>query len=77
VTQMKRTEADLGASNDPREVVTDPHGRYFGAELNERSFVLTVSQSIWMREEPSSVSPEPTSFAVHQQFVTAIRQSIR
>ena len=27
----------LGARNDPREVVVDPHARYFGAELGERS----------------------------------------
>jgi len=27
----------LGARNDPREVIADPHARYFGAELNERS----------------------------------------
>jgi uncharacterized protein YbjT (DUF2867 family) len=27
---------DLGARNDPREVVVDPHARYFGAELGER-----------------------------------------
>ena len=25
--------------NDPREVVADPHARYFGAELSERSIV--------------------------------------
>ena len=25
--------------NDPREVVTDPHARYFGAELSERTLV--------------------------------------
>ena len=30
---------NLLASNDPREVVADPHARYFGAELNERSLV--------------------------------------
>jgi uncharacterized protein YbjT (DUF2867 family) len=30
---------DLGARNDPREVVVDPHGRYFGAELSERSLI--------------------------------------
>jgi uncharacterized protein YbjT (DUF2867 family)/nitrite reductase/ring-hydroxylating ferredoxin subunit len=29
----------LGARNDPREVIADPHARYFGAELNERSLV--------------------------------------
>jgi uncharacterized protein YbjT (DUF2867 family) len=29
----------LAAYNDPRVVVADPHARYFGAELNERSLV--------------------------------------
>jgi uncharacterized protein YbjT (DUF2867 family) len=29
----------LNAGNDPREVVIDPHARYFGTELGERSLV--------------------------------------
>jgi uncharacterized protein YbjT (DUF2867 family) len=29
----------LTAHNDSREVIADPHARYFGAELNERSLV--------------------------------------
>src|SRR4030095_266177 len=29
----------LGAHNDPRAVVVDPHARYFGAELGERSLI--------------------------------------
>ena len=29
----------LRAADDPREVVADPHARYFGAELSERSLV--------------------------------------
>jgi uncharacterized protein YbjT (DUF2867 family) len=29
----------LGARNDPREVVVDPHARYFGAEVGERSLI--------------------------------------
>ncbi len=29
----------LAARNDPREVVVDPHARYFGAELAERALV--------------------------------------
>ena len=29
----------LGARNDPRQVVVDPHARYFGAELAERSLI--------------------------------------
>ena len=31
--------AALAALNDPREVVTDEHARYFGTELSERSLV--------------------------------------
>jgi uncharacterized protein YbjT (DUF2867 family) len=30
---------ELNARNDPREVVADPHARYFGAELSERTLV--------------------------------------
>ena len=30
---------DLNASKDPREVIADPHARYFGTELSERSLV--------------------------------------
>ena len=30
---------DLRARKDPREVVADPHARYFGAELGERALV--------------------------------------
>lgn len=29
----------LGARNDPRDVIVDPHARYFGAQLGERSLV--------------------------------------
>jgi uncharacterized protein YbjT (DUF2867 family) len=29
----------LSARNDPREIVVDPHARYFGAELGERSLI--------------------------------------
>lgn len=29
----------LSARNDPREVIVDPHARYFGAELSQRSLV--------------------------------------
>lgn len=30
---------DLAARNDPREVVTDPHGRYYGLEVSERTLI--------------------------------------
>ncbi len=29
----------LSARNDPREVIADPHARYFGAELSERTLI--------------------------------------
>jgi hypothetical protein len=29
----------LAARHDPREVIADPHARYFGAELGERTLV--------------------------------------
>jgi uncharacterized protein YbjT (DUF2867 family)/nitrite reductase/ring-hydroxylating ferredoxin subunit len=32
-------QRELGARNDPREVIADPHAHYFGTELNERSLV--------------------------------------
>ena len=35
----------LSASHDPREVVADPHARYFGAALNDRS--LTPGLRSW------------------------------
>jgi hypothetical protein len=33
----------LRARNDPRQVIADPHARYFGAELSERSLVPGAS----------------------------------
>ena len=32
-------QRDLGARHDSREVIADPHARYFGTELDERSLV--------------------------------------
>jgi hypothetical protein len=29
----------LRANGDPREVTSDPHARYFGAELDDRSLI--------------------------------------
>ena len=34
---------DLLARNDPRDVVADPHARYFGSELGERSLIPTAN----------------------------------
>jgi uncharacterized protein YbjT (DUF2867 family) len=47
----------LSARDDPREVIADPHARYFGAELSERSLVPGDGARIaetrfedWLRE---------------------------
>ncbi len=36
----------LRARNDPREVITDPRARYFGAELGERTLVAGNNASL-------------------------------
>jgi hypothetical protein len=36
----------LKARNDPRGVVTDPHARYFGAELAERTLLAAGCEQI-------------------------------
>jgi uncharacterized protein YbjT (DUF2867 family) len=36
----------LAAQNDPRQVITDPHARYFGAELEERTLVPSNGASL-------------------------------
>ena len=48
---------DLAARHDPREVVVDPHARYFGAELGERSLIPAgdarlgeISFQEWLRQ---------------------------
>jgi uncharacterized protein YbjT (DUF2867 family) len=30
---------DLAALQDPREVISDPHGRYYGIQVSERALV--------------------------------------
>ena len=53
----------LGALNDSREVVADPHARYFGAELSERSIVPDEGAQLgetrfedWLGRSPSQVA---------------------
>jgi uncharacterized protein YbjT (DUF2867 family) len=47
----------LNARHDPRDVVADPHARYFGAELDERSLVPATGAQLgdvrfqdWLRD---------------------------
>ncbi len=61
----------LSARNDPREVVADPHARYFGAELSERSLVPDDGALIgetrfedWLIGSTSQIPPSPQSTAV-------------
>jgi uncharacterized protein YbjT (DUF2867 family) len=53
----------LRASGDPREVVTDEHARYFGAELDDKSLVAGPSARVgtkrfdeWLKESSSTAS---------------------
>ena len=57
----------LSARNDPRKVIADPHARYFGTELSERSLVPDDGAQLgkirfaeWLR---SSASQPPAAAA--------------
>src|SRR5258705_833724 len=61
----------LSARNDPREVVADPHARYFGTELSERSLVPDddallgeIRFADWLSRSASQIpptNPQPTA----------------
>jgi uncharacterized protein YbjT (DUF2867 family) len=63
----------LNASNDPREVIADPHARYFGTELSESSLVPDDGALLgekrfedWLSESASQIpptNPEPKAVA--------------
>ena len=64
----------LNARNDPREVIADPHARYFGAELSERSLVPNDGALLgetrfedWLSR---SASPQPTAVAAASKGVS-------
>ncbi len=53
---------DLAARKDPREVVSDPHARYYGIEVSERTLVLNESARLgetrfddWLRQAAKQV----------------------
>jgi uncharacterized protein YbjT (DUF2867 family) len=64
----------LSARNDPREVIADPHARYFGAELSERTLVPGDDAQLgetrfedWLSRSASQIpptKPQPTAVAV-------------
>jgi uncharacterized protein YbjT (DUF2867 family) len=56
----------LNARNDPRDVITDAHARYFGAELSERSLVPSEGALLgetrfedWLSGAVSQISRSP------------------
>jgi uncharacterized protein YbjT (DUF2867 family) len=61
----------LSARDDPREVVADPHARYFGAELDERTLVPGDDAQLgetrledWLSRSTSQIpptSPQPAT----------------
>jgi len=60
----------LSARNDPREVIADPHARYFGTELSEYSLVPGSDAQLgnirfedWLSQSKPSRTPEPTAAA--------------
>ncbi|MDB6028918.1 MAG: hypothetical protein JWM68_5141 [Verrucomicrobiales bacterium] len=59
----------LSARKDPREVIADPHARYFGTELSERSLVPGDDAQLgdtrfedWLSRSASPIL-QPTAFA--------------
>jgi len=63
----------LIARKDPREVIADPHARYFGTELSDRSLVPDDDAQLgetrfeeWLSRSASQIppaSPQPTAVA--------------
>lgn len=70
----------LSASKDPREVIADPHARYFGTELSEYSLVPGNDALLgetrfddWLNRSASQVpptSPQPTANAAASKGAT-------
>jgi uncharacterized protein YbjT (DUF2867 family) len=64
----------LAARQDPREVISDPHGRYYGIEVSERALLPDNSARLgetrfetWLSQSAAqipSAHPEPTGVAV-------------
>ena len=67
-------------SKDPREVIADPHARYFGTELSERSLVPSDGALLgetrfedWLSRSASQsppANPQPTAVAAASKGAT-------
>lgn len=73
----------LKARNDAREVIADPHARYFGAELSERSLVPSDGAMLgeigfedWFVGAVSQISrsPQPTAGAAAANAATSTQR---
>ena len=72
----------LSARQDPREVIADPHARYFGAELSERSLVPNDGALLgetrfedWLSRSASQpTNPQPTAAAPASKAATSIQR---
>ena len=63
----------LAARRDPREVITDPHGRYYGIEISERALLPNKDARLgetrfetWLTQSAAQVPnahPQPTGVA--------------
>ena len=61
----------LDSLNDKREIVVDPHARYFGAELSERTLLPGANPQLgemhfadWLRSPASQLAPKSSQRAV-------------
>jgi uncharacterized protein YbjT (DUF2867 family)/nitrite reductase/ring-hydroxylating ferredoxin subunit len=73
----------LGARKDPREIVADPHARYFGAELSEGTLVAGEDARLaetrfedWLRQ-PAGQSPTPPPKATTAAAVSKGRAALK
>jgi uncharacterized protein YbjT (DUF2867 family) len=74
----------LNARKDPREVIADPHARYFGTELSEHSLVPGDDALLgetrfedWLIRSTSQISPtrpQPTATATASKGATGVQR---
>ncbi|HET6890037.1 MAG TPA: SDR family oxidoreductase [Pyrinomonadaceae bacterium] len=75
---------DLNARKEPREVIADPHARYFGTELSDGSLVPSGDPLLgetrfedWLSRSASQVAPtnpQPTAVAAASKATTGPRR---